>query len=135
MDRYRALEVEHNTLQLHQHHHAAMPLALPGVQAVAREEAGGGGGGHRGGPGSSPSPSSGSTAVDQRLRLLRSERDVLEQQVRSLEIKLRAAHDTLGLAGQPHSFLLEELHSHKLRLEAAEAKVRVGCQAGRGGGR
>ncbi|GLC34009.1 hypothetical protein PLESTB_000828200 [Pleodorina starrii] len=130
MDKYRALEVEHNT-----HLHKALAAAAETVAAAAASGGGGGGGGSTGGAEVHPADalaiitSGAATAatapakLQVELALLKQERDALTREVEHLSGRLAAAHDSLRLASQPHAFLLEELEAVKLRASQAETKM------------
>ncbi|GLI65968.1 hypothetical protein VaNZ11_009654 [Volvox africanus] len=125
MDKYRALEVEHNT-QLNKTLAAA-------AEAVAASSGSGGGAASNvaaaadnavaaiiaaaANPGALP------VKMQVDMALLKQERDALTREVEHLSGRLAAAHASLRLASQPHAFLLEELEAVKLRATQAETKV------------
>ncbi|KXZ51870.1 hypothetical protein GPECTOR_11g306 [Gonium pectorale] len=124
MDKYRSLEVEHNS-----HLNKALAAAAEVVAAGGAVRTGGGGT-HSGDGGGSPG-NGGRTIVltgapakmQVDMAMLKQERDSLSREVEHLTGRLAAAHDSLRLASQPHAFLLEELESVKLRAAQAETKA------------
>ncbi|GIL63802.1 hypothetical protein Vafri_17794 [Volvox africanus] len=125
MDKYRALEVEHN---------AQLNKALAAAAEAVAASSGSGGGAASNvaaaadnavaaiiAAASNTEAPSVKMQVD--MALLKQERDALTREVEHLRGRLAAAHDSLRLASQPHAFLLEELEAVKLRATQAETKV------------
>ncbi|KAG2490608.1 hypothetical protein HYH03_011000 [Edaphochlamys debaryana] len=115
MDKYRGLEVEHNSHVNRTLAAAADVVAANGVRSYYE----GGEGGGSGALALAAAPAK----VQVELAMLRQERDALAREVEHLHGRLTAAHDSLKLASQPHAFLLEELEAVKLRAVQAETKV------------
>ncbi|GFR42699.1 hypothetical protein Agub_g3621 [Astrephomene gubernaculifera] len=125
MDKYRALEVEHNSHVNRALAAAAAAVAASGGQtrgsaAAAQEGGGAAAAAAAGGEGGSGAAT---TKLHVELALLKQERDSLAREVELLQGRLAAAQDSLRLAAQPHAFLIEELEAIKQRATQAETKA------------